>query len=69
MVNANGRATKMNFTTEELSLLIEALIGRANRRASMARFYPRNAKQHASIAVKMRKLAERLLKLQEETAQ
>jgi hypothetical protein len=56
----------MDFTAHEMTLLIEALEYRASRHESEARFNPRSARPHDDKAAAMRKLRNKILKLQAE---
>jgi len=55
--------TKIELTTAEIVLLIDALKYRASRHESMGRFNPRSAGPHDRTANAMDKLRDRLLVL------
>lgn len=59
---------KMNLTTNELLLLIEALMMAASRHESYSRFNPRAAAPHDRKAEAMHKLKQKLMKIKAEAA-
>jgi hypothetical protein len=56
--------TTISLTAQERALIIEALEMRASRHESMSRFNTRVSKPHDEKAAAMRRLRERLLKLE-----